>query len=80
MAGRTRCSIVPDDVQKAQQRLKRAEDAKRRSAMGKPLKLSDAALEEAAQVREADVESAVSFWRQNASPKFRDLLDAEITE
>jgi hypothetical protein len=72
--------VTADDVQKAQKRLKRAEDAKRRRAMGKPLKLTDAALEEAAQVREADVESAVAFWRKNASPEFRDLLDAEVVE
>lgn len=71
---------MPDDVQKAQERLKRAEDAKRRRALGTPLKLTEAALDEAAHVREADVESAVSFWRQNASPEFRELLDAEIVE
>lgn len=70
----------PSKLETASRKLRAAEDAKRRKAMGPPQKLSDQALEEASQVREADVESSVAFWRKNASPAFKDLLDAEVVE
>jgi hypothetical protein len=68
---------VPDDVQKAQQRLKRAEDAKRRRAMGKPLPLSDADLDDLSTVSPADVKAADADARRHGSPLFNALLNAQ---
>lgn len=68
------------DRKAAEAKLKAAQGAARRRKSGPALKLSDAALEQAAVVTEVEQESAFAFWRKHAPPKFRDLLDAEVVE
>jgi hypothetical protein len=45
--------------------------------LGKPLQLTEKELEELAKVTEKDIEKAKKFWRKNAPPEFKNLLDAE---
>jgi hypothetical protein len=82
MSTSDRLTEMPDkpDARAAEARLKAAQDRKRRRQMGKPLALSDSALEQAAEVREADAANAVAYWRQNAPAGFKNLLDAEPEE
>jgi hypothetical protein len=70
----------PTDTKAAERRLKRAEDAKRRRAMGTGLPLTDAALEEAATVNAIDIESAVQYWDRTVPPQARGLLDAQTED
>lgn len=57
--------------------LKAAQDRKRRQQMGKPLKVSDAGLEQAAQVGEGDAAAAAAQWDRDV-PELAGLLDAEV--
>lgn len=72
--------MTPDDVQKAQQRLKRAQDAKRRRAMGTPLPLTDADLDDLSVVSPADMKAADADARRHGSPLFNALLNAQPRE
>lgn len=66
-----------DDTKAAQRRLKRAEEDARRKAMGAGLNLTDEMLDEAANVTQADIESAGAYWDRNAPAEARGLLDAK---
>jgi hypothetical protein len=48
--------------------------------IGKPLDLSDFALDILAEVTEDDIQRARALWRRTAPVEFRNLLDAEETE
>lgn len=50
---------------------------KRRQPLGKPL---PEATEETAVITPADIERARQSWLKNASPQYRDLLDADIEQ
>jgi hypothetical protein len=82
MSTSDRLTEMPDkpNVRAAEARLKTAQDRRRRRAMGPSLKLSDSALEQAAEVREADLASATAWWDANAPPEARGLLSAEVVE
>jgi hypothetical protein len=72
---------VPDEKAKAaERRLKAAQDRARRAKLGPPLQLTDAALDQAATVTEADIASAEAWWNAGVPPEARGLLDAQIDE
>ena len=48
----------------------------RRVPRGEPLDSTDAELDAASVVTPEDIESARQWFRRNAAPEFRDLLDA----
>lgn len=68
------------DLVAAQQALTAAQDRKRRRALGKPLALSDAALDALSTVSDADVAAAENLWRAANPGPLGDLLDAETVE
>jgi hypothetical protein len=45
--------------------------------LGKPLPLTDEDLDKLSQVTPEDIEKAKSFWQENASAKYKDLLNAK---
>lgn len=68
------------DPKAAEKRLKAARDRALRKKLGQPLPLSDTALDQAAEVRVVDVESAVAFWNRVAPAEAKGLLEATSYE
>jgi hypothetical protein len=66
------------DLLAAERRLAAAQDKARRRALGKPLRLSDAALDQAAVVGEADAAVAEAQWDRDSG--LPGLLSAEPRE
>lgn len=64
-------------LREATQRLERAKDAAARRAMGPPLERTDADLDALSTITEADLDNAVSFWKEAAPAPYKNLLDAE---
>jgi hypothetical protein len=64
----------------AERRLKAAKDKALRRKLGPALSLSDIALEQAAEVREADLASAEAWWDNFCPTEARGLLSAEVIE
>lgn len=60
-------------------RLKAAQDKAKRRALGKPLPLPDAALDQAATVGETDAALASAAWDRDV-PELAGLLDAEVLD
>lgn len=68
------------DLVAAQHALTAAQDRKRRRAMGRPLALSDAALDALSAVGDADVAAAAALWRMANPGPLAMLLEAETVE
>jgi hypothetical protein len=66
------------DLLAAERRLAAAQDKARRRALGKPLRLSDAALDQAAVVGDADAAVAEAQWDRDSG--LPGLLSAEPRE
>lgn len=62
----------------AEAKLRAAQDRARRKAMGPPLPISDAVLNQAAVVGEADAALAAAQWDRDSG--LPGLLDAEVVE
>ena len=64
----------------AEARLRGAHDRLVRKRMGRPLHLSDAALDSAVLVTEADEATAEAYWDARAPKEARGLLRARVVE
>lgn len=66
------------DAADVERRIRAAADRKLRRQMGRPLTLSDAAIDQAAQVGDSDAAIAAAAWDRDS--ELAGLLDAEVIE
>ena len=55
-------------------------EQKKRKPMGKPIEWTEADIEKMSEVTPEDIEQAAERWREVASPKYKNLLDAQETD